>query len=418
MAALGVVRGRGRDSRGEGTLVEVTGWRTQWAVGQGSFHSGAVRALNRPVHYVYDCGTQPAYQSALDREIDIALSRLQGRIDVLYISHFHEDHVSGVRDLLDRAKVKRVVLPLTPATDRVMALAFALGTEDGRTLPEWYFDLIANPRDFFESAGATVTEVEPGAGDDVAPVEFPIEPDDNAQPDFSPPKSGRQPSGAASAALADGHRPAWLWVPWASSRADAARGAFLSEMGSLLGKNPDEVRRLLEDPRELKTLGTERGSWLRQAYNVAVGGRDLNFTTMALYSGPPPHAPSAGWASGYFEANRPLSCIHRPEVGWLGTGDAELGTRPRASEFNRAIAPLRPNVGTLVLPHHGSDHNNSDALLSAFNPGTTFVATADIYRNWRQPGPETTRNALMRGHPVWVRSEPSTRWTEHFAIDT
>ena len=133
------------------------GWRTQWAVGQGSFHAGSLSSGTASVHYVYDCGTQPGYEGALEREVDVAVSRLEGRVDLLYLSHFHRDHTSGVRRLLERAEVPRVVIPYAPASERVMALAASVRA--GVPLADWYLDLISDPVGFFGAAGAVTFQL-------------------------------------------------------------------------------------------------------------------------------------------------------------------------------------------------------------------------------------------------------------------
>lgn len=397
--------------------MEITGWRTQWAVGQGSFHTGFVRARSRAVPYVYDCGTQPRYLADLAREVDIAVDRLRGQVDLLYLSHFHFDHVSGVEQLLNGASVQRVVLPLTPAADRLIALAAALRNEERSPVPDWYVELVASPLDYFGSRGLEVTEVMPDNAGDLFPPEVTIGQESDFNAGLRPPEAGRVGSGLGTAALEDQVSWLWLWVPWTSSRTDATQGLFLTELGRALDKRPNEIHAILEDPEELKAIGTRRRSELRRAYDAAVGPTHLNLTSMALYSGPPSRSTSPGLAVGYFEQSHPRAEIRRRRAGWLGSGDAELGTSRDAAEFRRAFSAARREIGTFVLPHHGSDRSSHPRLVADFEPGTTFVASADRYGRWTHPGPRVTREALKHGHLAWVRHKPSTRWTEEFAVD-
>ena len=49
--------------------------------------------------YAYDCGSLRGHASDLNREIDVAVDRLDV-IDMFFLSHFDFDHVSGDRQLL------------------------------------------------------------------------------------------------------------------------------------------------------------------------------------------------------------------------------------------------------------------------------------------------------------------------------
>lgn len=101
---------------------------TQWAAGQGFFHSGWIRAeepRGPEVVHVFDCGAHWAFCAALDREIDQFRER-HDHIDLLFISHFHLDHVSGLEGLLAGRPARRIVAPLLEPEERLLAFALAL----------------------------------------------------------------------------------------------------------------------------------------------------------------------------------------------------------------------------------------------------------------------------------------------------
>ena len=79
--------------------------RTIHPVGQGAFYSEAfINEVSRDSFTaVYDCGGKV---DAVKREIE----RLQ-RVDILFISHFHDDHVNMVQYLIKNKSVCRVVFP-------------------------------------------------------------------------------------------------------------------------------------------------------------------------------------------------------------------------------------------------------------------------------------------------------------------
>lgn len=84
------------------------------AVGQGLFCSEMVEDVTSNFKHtvVYDCGTE-SQDNYLQSEIDdfVKLLGAQPQIDILFLSHLHMDHVSGIYRLMQKCRVRRVVLP-------------------------------------------------------------------------------------------------------------------------------------------------------------------------------------------------------------------------------------------------------------------------------------------------------------------
>lgn len=86
-------------------------------VGQGAFYTEEFRSVARPrFTTVYDCGTETAAG-----KMDIPLSQQiqnfkyglrNNDIDLLFISHFHGDHVNGLDELLKGTNVRKLVIPM------------------------------------------------------------------------------------------------------------------------------------------------------------------------------------------------------------------------------------------------------------------------------------------------------------------
>lgn len=87
------------------------------AVGQGLFCSEVISKNEVPVHtVVYDCGctnTKSSYEKYLNMEIGDLAKVLNPRkiIDILFVSHFHDDHISGIKALFNTFSIKKVVIP-------------------------------------------------------------------------------------------------------------------------------------------------------------------------------------------------------------------------------------------------------------------------------------------------------------------
>ena len=106
------------------------------AIGQGAFYTEFFKDFIA----VYDCGS--------DNNIDLIRSRInatfkQGtKIDAIFISHFHEDHVNGLEYLLNYCKVDRLFLPLLTEDKKIQLLIHnSLYGEDDKFVKK----LILNP---------------------------------------------------------------------------------------------------------------------------------------------------------------------------------------------------------------------------------------------------------------------------------
>lgn len=82
--------------------------------GHGLFYSGVITAENaaKKFNFVYDCGTMPKRREKFDfdAQIDAYKESIDNKLDMLVISHFHEDHVNGLEKLLKGGVTPKVVI--------------------------------------------------------------------------------------------------------------------------------------------------------------------------------------------------------------------------------------------------------------------------------------------------------------------
>lgn len=83
-----------------------------YPVGQGGFYIGKIPTFDGTFNFVYDCGSS-SKKIYLDEAISRYKKNINGHgIDMLVISHFDMDHISGIEDLLkDIHHVDYVVIP-------------------------------------------------------------------------------------------------------------------------------------------------------------------------------------------------------------------------------------------------------------------------------------------------------------------
>lgn len=95
--------------RFEQTMVRVNNFFNFFPVGQGMFYCGLVD--EGQYSFAYDCGTETL---GVNLKVYINfLHRWNGgkQLDFFAISHFHRDHISGIKDLEGRIGFKKIFLP-------------------------------------------------------------------------------------------------------------------------------------------------------------------------------------------------------------------------------------------------------------------------------------------------------------------
>lgn len=106
--------------------------RNFYAVGQGLFCSEILKDTNGNILFcvVYDCGTTTKNnKQILGKQIAQLSQELNGSpVDILFLSHMHNDHVNGVDILSSKVKIKRIVLPQVTPLQRISAFVFAQGS--------------------------------------------------------------------------------------------------------------------------------------------------------------------------------------------------------------------------------------------------------------------------------------------------
>jgi beta-lactamase superfamily II metal-dependent hydrolase len=431
--------------------METIATQTQWAVGQGFFSSGTVSSGKTRIRYVYDCGALEKYRDSLDREIRDFVDENGPHLDMLFISHLHEDHVSGVESLLNQVQVDRIIIPLVSPSERLMALAKCLSTEELGSNEEWYVNLVVDPRSVLEGDGRQVIEVPPGQ-DLSDEGGYPQESRDTVAPDsakedlddarLSWPAWGNR-AALSSRASKSSNSACWNWRWYVPAQILTRVNDFQQALVTELGITLEELQQAL-DAKGLRRLVSQHRDELADAYRVAVHGfrgvadGDLNFTSLCLYSGPPSNisdmsctlrgqARGANWAemhrrlrwSGQFWPDCRKHFHHCPEVdccgqqaGWLGTGDLGLKRRIDREEFAKAFGLYAPLVGIFALPHHGSQYSFHPQLLSIFNVSKVFcVVGADPLHHYEHPHREVVSAVAGQGsHLVVVTDAVASRW--------
>lgn len=405
--------------------------RKQHAVGQGFFHTGELLEGNsHRLRYVVDCGAMNKYASQLNSRIDDYLAAVGAKqpLDLLFISHVHADHVSGLERLLDGVRglvVKTIVMPLLNVEDRLVAFARAASEDAISADSAFYKAFVVNPTAAVARFNPErVIFVEPDGPDGGAPYnggpddrgngpgnsvellrgdrELPwklagsglIRLDRKGSADLKGGAAAVMPESLGIECASAGTGRAWLFAPYVDPAVKAGTTQFMKSLAEARGASVAALKRWLRATSNVEQLVTADISDLKAAY--AAIHVDLNVTSMCLYSGPVP-APSQ-LIQGYI-ARFGKWTVRQPNAyraAWLGTGDAALANRSRRRAFFKHYGSLLQEVVTMTLPHHGSEHNFDAELLSRIQPDFC-IAPADRFSNWRHPGTSVVQSVASTG---------------------
>jgi hypothetical protein len=401
--------------------------RHQRAVGQGFFHTAELQAEDgRNLRYVYDCGAMNKYETARNARIDeyVRAVGANAALDILFISHIHFDHISGIERLLDKTNglsVDTIVMPLINVADRLFAYARAANDDPAAINDPFFRELLVNPANALGRLGPRqVLFVRRGSPDGSAPGSGVEDDDDPDRPPDIPRVSGGErvgglywkligrgtgykyqqsftESGGTEAvtqvavvddtlaiATTDGESCIeWILLPFVDPTINSKKHLFMSELALARGMSVSDLTSWLADTANIEDLLLTGVPDLTAAYEAVAN--DFNITSLCLYSGPKTNGDATEAVYQARLGSFFLGATLREKIGWLATGDAALSAKIRAKAFIKHYGGHLENTGTLTVPHHGSDHNHNSELITQID-AFVYVVAADTYSKWRHPG--------------------------------
>jgi hypothetical protein len=368
-------------------------------VGQGLFSTGSIgRHDERHSRFlwVYDCGTSSS-QGLVDRGIAQLehFERGRKRIDLLVLSHFDHDHISGVVRLLNKFKIGTLMLPYMPLAQRLI-LAFEKGSGGGN---DPFTNFYLNPVAFFLAQdgpgierilfvppsgnegpaypGELPNSQEPGPGDEPR-IDFESEKPKDADDVWALIQPNQQ---GAKNTVVDFLRPGsritvasclWEFIPYNDDPVEPI---------------PPEFENEVEKHRNALLLGTDSAAResalteLKAAYDgyFGAGSFERNIVSLCLYSGPIysswrtcrlTEGRSTSWPGIWHWHRWPFPEMHRWELhgppkgplrhrcSILYSGDGYLDTSDRLQRLLSYLHERRVRrIGVFQVMHHGAEAN-------------------------------------------------------------
>jgi hypothetical protein len=411
--------------------------RCQFAVGHGGFHASSIKVLcdltgqatrdnlTKPaglntlldLAYVYDCGSE--HPGAFAKALKVYRETIAERLEILFVSHLHADHINGLDRLLGNKVPDIVVLPYLDLED---IAAIALSDFEGSKFSGSYRAYLRDPIAWWIGRGVrTVIFIEQDDGGG-APLDLPRTPirpikgsADTSGWSFQHPQARlvaalRKPAGHVPSELkaADGQavgvrelpgpcllagsgshfrlewrydpkdswrQADWHLVPYVHPVCDAQRTEFRAEIQQhlkLQDASPAEFRARILD----ELTCSKKAKALVDIYVNHFSPSNHNAFSMSLYSGPASSRQQSetaeNWISAWQFSSHAESAF---ESGWLSTGDSMLRQPKRRNPWQGFYSPIGKPIAALTLPHHGSNHNFHDEILAWENLRLALVTT-------------------------------------------
>jgi beta-lactamase superfamily II metal-dependent hydrolase len=328
--------------------------RTFHSVGQGAFYTEKhILGNGKKFTVVYDCGSKA--KTHLETRI-ASIFPEKYQIDILFISHFHDDHINGIDFLKKHCCIKRVVMPFVDDESKVLLKAIS---------PASVWNLIDNPKGYFGDA-TPVTKVK-------------TDPDsDNSQPvavENMPPEilSGKRITTSD-----------WFYIPF-NYEDTIRKPQFIEELKNQ-GLNITDITEI-ENVKKYKNK-------IKTAYNN-IGG-DLNINSMALYSGKQ--------QNDAITFMNPHLCTENLQSGCLYTGDIDLNQEGIVDDLKSKLNDFFSYTGAIQIPHHGSEKNFNVSILEK-NINCAIISCGGKFKCYKHPSHKVIEDLVANSVCVHIVTE-------------
>ncbi|MBQ8012069.1 MAG: MBL fold metallo-hydrolase [Oscillospiraceae bacterium] len=377
--------------------------RTIHAVGQGAFYteevfSGFIGGGFEHCRVVYDCGrgtnSPDKNNCVLDREVEGAFQEGE-KIDAVFISHFHADHINGLKTLLTHYKVERVYLPILAPMAKTLLL---LDCEQ-----ESIRDYILNPTKSIHRISPKTKVIgvrEMGSHEE--PSE-PVTIEDTSEPVVIE-------GTAYDAAIPSGTQitPAKKYTVWGYIPYNLYQEENLVKLQKEFGSTD------LPEPHSLNQWGNLVE--MKRIYQKLFHGKEVNANSLAVYSG---RIHSDFWNN--LKAEKIMLGIRHilsdQCCGCLYLGDYKLDANG-LEELEKSYQDYLDVIRIIQLPHHGSKDNFNKAIFEVFPQCRFFFCSAGSDNTYGHPDDGVLLQCIRNGKTVhWISEKKESELVLDFRLE-
>ena len=369
-------------------------------VGQGLFYTGKVACFN----FIYDCGS--TNRSILNsivinyKKHNLTIPRL----DLLILSHLHDDHIAGLNTLFKRPKVSvdTVVLPYLSPIERLMIALINV------RLPLWFYKFWADPVHFLIEKGVKRVLLlggsEANPPDDLRPerrleneeerLDISEMPDDDLLLNEVIEKDGQWKKFLAQRKLLTKSHNGYMYL-------QVPRGIWIFRFFNCRVKDSKMNRfnrcvKQMTKGVSLTTIIQNRSKLqqLKKCYRKLQ--KNFNDTSVVVY-----HAP--------------IMSRHgkvQPRYGHLLTGDINLNQKWK--EIRRHFGNTISTLSLCLVPHHGAKSNWNKDVLTKVSRECLWVVSSGISNKYGHPSCNVVKDIIRSGNQLFWSNEIAKFSTKAF----
>ena len=365
--------------------------RTFHPVGQGAFYTERFydEEQGKPVFTaVYDCG------SVNDRQLKKAIDQTFGEDDIinlLFVSHFHSDHINRIEYLKKRCHVRYIVIPELTSGLVLDSLVHDFIQSDGS---EWN-------RNALQFLSSCINASYNNDGDDIRVVRVDVSGEGGEERRVIDLDSGDSIGPNVSRNTEIRFRD-WIYIPYyVGDKYDELIAEFEAN-GFVFNLNLRSVGFLKEICEEIRKIGVDI---LKRIYGK-VYRNNHNSYSMPVYSGFS-HCCKEAYQCFVVCPRRKHGDLHC-QTNCLYTGDFDARTQANFDNLKAYYSRYWNRIGLVQVPHHGSEHNSDHKLYS--HPDKLAIMSFGSKNRYGHPDSKTIDEIVSAGSVPIAVTEYG--WTE------
>lgn len=366
----------------------VTMKRTFHPVGHGAFYTERFYDGDDNIANIvfdcgcYECGKEGKYKDRIENAIKLEFAK-DTQIDILFISHFHQDHILGVRFLNKYCSVDKIFIPILTPVIIIEAYLYNYNTVHK-------IDCYANNllRAYYTEVPRNVISVSEFRDNVELPNATKLLDDINIEQPITTPLK-----------LRIGRVANWLYIPY--NRKNPKEQDVIEKITREKGFE-NIIRDSKVDIKELTNAIKKAGIGKCRKVYKSIFGEDQNTSSMTLYSGRCCREHYCLQACLHnIENNRNKLCT----INCLYMGDYEA--MKNFTQLQRFYGDYWSHIGILQVPHHGSDKNYNDGL---YDPEKICIISAGETDRYEHPNLPTLNGILKHNSiPIIVTENVKTK---------
>lgn len=375
---------------------------TYHPVGQGLFFSATFELEDKKsFKLVYDCGSER--KSNLIKSV-MDFTNENNNIDMLVISHFDYDHISGLSLFLARCSVKKIVMPYLTNVEIMLYLLSHQALNDQEK--EWYQSFLRDP---------LTTLSEYGEIEEILLIHSKKDKDKNIwfkKRDAYSVEAKKHTPGidiVVTEIIHDNYfrissslKFKFFNYPVTPQKLEAFRKKVDNEM--IINNDTsinDMAHRILSDYRLT--------SQFKKNYSYISKSNHNNVSLLLMYEykssfqsknvSQLPDAIQLSFFADNENCNPVMEEFSSPSIIHLLTGDISIKYIYKQRKIYNHYLDMLPNVHFIQVPHHGSKYNWNDDLLKEIPMNVQFIVSHGIGNSYSHPHQEVVR-AINMGFPL------------------